>query len=112
MCKIVIPITLIITLLQWTGWLNQLEFLFTPVVRIFGLPPEAAIPIITGAIVNPYAVIAVLTVIPFSIEQMTLIAIFSLIAHSLILEGLIQHRSGLNIVIATLVRLLSASLAV
>lgn len=112
MCKIIIPVSLLTTLLQWTGWLNQLDFLLSPLTSLINLPPEAALPIITGMLINNYAVIAIITVLPFTIEQMTLIAVFNLIAHSLIMEGIIQHKSGLNVIKATLVRITVAILAV
>ena len=111
-CKIVIPISLLVTLLQWTGWLNELDFLLNPLMNLLNLPPEAALPIITGMLINIYAVIAIITVIPFTIEQMTLIAIFNLIAHTLIMEGIIQHKSGLNAIKATLSRITAAILTV
>ena len=112
MCKIIIPVSLLTILLQWTGWLNQLDFLLNPLTSLINLPPEAALPIITGMLINLYAVIAIITVLPFTIEQMTLITVFNLIAHSLIMEGIIQHKSGLNAVTATLVRITAAILAV
>lgn len=112
MCKIIIPVSLLTILLQWTGWLNQLDFLLSPLTNLINLPPEAALPIITGMLINIYAVIAIITVLPFTIEQMTLIAVFNLIAHSLIMEGIIQHKSGLNAVTATLVRIIAAILTV
>ncbi len=112
MCKIIIPISFIVALLQWSGWLKQADFLLNPLMSLINLPPEAAFPIITGMLVNLYAVIAIITVIPFSAEQMTLIAIFSLIAHNLIMEGIIQHRSGINVIKVTLVRIAAAVLTV
>ncbi|MFC2005356.1 iron transporter [Chloroflexota bacterium] len=112
MCKIIIPVSFLVTLLQWTGWLNQLDFLLNPFTSLINLPSEAALPIITGMLINIYAVIAVITVLPFTIAQMTLIAIFNLIAHSLIMEGIIQHKSGINVIKATLVRVTAAFLTV
>jgi hypothetical protein len=111
-CKIFIPVSFLITLLQWTGWLNQLNFLLCPLMKSINLPPEAALPIITGVFVNLYVVIAAISALPFTLEQMTLIAVFTLICHSLIVEGIIQHQSGLNIITATLVRFIAAILAV
>lgn len=111
-CKIVIPVSLLVAILHWTGWLNQLDFLLNPVMRLINLPPEAALPIITGMLVNLYAVIAIITVLPFTIEQMTLIAVFSLIAHNLIMEGIVQHKSGVNVIKATVVRISAAILSV
>lgn len=110
MCQIVIPISLLTTFLQWTGWLNQLDFLLNPLMSLLHLPAEAAFPIISGMLINIYAVIAILTVVPFSVEQMTLIAIFNLIAHNLILEGIIQFRSGINVVKIIFIRIAAAFL--
>ena len=78
MCKIVIPLSFLVTLLQWTGWLNYLDFLLNPLTSLINLPPEAALPILAGMLINLYACIAIITVVPFSIGQMTLIAVFSL----------------------------------
>ncbi len=108
MVKIIIPVSFLMTLLQWTGWLSRLDFLLNPLMSLINLPPEAALPVITGMLTNLYAVIAIITVIPFTVEQMTLIAIFNLIAHGLIMEGIIQHKSGLNAITATLIRIATA----
>jgi hypothetical protein len=43
---------------------------------------------------------------------MTLIAIFNLIAHNMIMEGTIQHKSGFHAIKATLFRLIAAILVV
>ncbi|MBT9133075.1 MAG: hypothetical protein DDT33_01606 [Firmicutes bacterium] len=111
-CKIMIPISFLVTLLQWTHWLKYLDFLLEPLTSLINLPPEAGLPIIIGILIGTYPVIAIITVIPFTIEQMTLIAMFTLICHSLIMEGIIQHKSGLNIIKATLIRLTAAVVAV
>jgi spore maturation protein SpmB len=81
-------------------------------MRLINLPGAAALPIITGALIGPYTTIAIVTVIPFSLEQITLIAIFTMIAHSLIIEGVIQHKSGINAAKITLIRLAGAILTV
>jgi hypothetical protein len=104
-CKFVIPLSLAVAVLQWTGWLSYLDFLFNPLTRLINLPPEAALPIITGMLVNLYACIAIITVMPFTVPQMTLIAIFTLIAHNLVLEGIIQHKSGINWAKITAIRI-------
>src|SRR3990172_3226803 len=112
MCKIVIPLSLAVTLLQWTGVLTPLFFLPTPPPRLINLPPEAALPIISGMLINLYACIAIITVMPFTIGQMTLIAVFNLIAHNLILEGIIQHKSGINWAKITAIRIGAAIVTV
>jgi len=111
-CKIVIPVSFLVTLLQWTGWLSQLDFLLNPLMKAINLPPEAALPIISGMLVNLYAGIAAMTALPFTLDQMTLIAVFTLICHNLIAEGIIQHKAGINVIKATLVRFIAATFAV
>jgi hypothetical protein len=112
MCKIIVPISLVVALLQWSGWLSRADFILNPLMRLINLPSEAALPIISGMLINIYAAIAVMAVIPFSIGQMTLVAVFVLIAHNLITEGVIQFRSGINIVEITLVRIFIAIVTV
>lgn len=112
MCEIVIPISFLVTLLQWSGWLDKIDFVLNPLMSFLHLPPQAALPIISGMLINIYAVIAVLTVLPFTVVQMTLIAIFTLICHNLIMEGIVQYRSGINVIKATLTRIVAAVLTV
>lgn len=88
------------------------EVVLKPLMGWLDLPSEAALPIISGLTINIYAAIATMTVFPFSIGQMTLIAVFTLIAHNLIVEGVIQHRSGINAAKVTIARLAAAVLTV
>jgi len=110
--RIVIPVSLLTTLLVWSGLLEHLSFLFSPMMNFINLPFQAAIPIISGMLTNLYVAIAAMTAMPFSVEQMTLIAVFTLICHNLITEGIIQHKSGINIVKITLIRIAAATLTV
>jgi len=111
-CKIIIPFSFLVMLLQWSGWLHHAEVVLQPLIGWLGLPSEAALPIISGMAINIYAAIATMTVIPFSTAQMTLIAVFVLIAHNLFMEGIIQHRSGMNGIRITLVRIAGAVVTV
>ena len=111
-CKILIPTSFLVILIQWSGLLYQAVPLLNPLMRLINLPGEAALPIISGVLISLYTTIAIVTVIPFSLEQITLIAIFTMIAHSLIIEGIIQHKSGINAAKITLIRLASAILTV
>ena len=111
-CKIIVPVSFLAALLQWSGWLSQLDFLLHPLMSLINLPAAAALPIVVAMSVSFYAAIAIMVVLPFTIEQITLIALFITIAHMLIAEGIIQHKSGLNIVKATLVRIGAAILSV
>ena len=111
-CKIVLPTSFLVILVQWGGLLSQAEPFLSPLMKLINLPGEAALAIITGMLIGPYTTIATITVVPFTMGQMTLIAIFVMIAHSLVIEGLIQHKAGINAAKITLVRITAAILAV
>ncbi len=105
MMKIVIPISLLTSILDWSGVLVHLDFLLKPLMGTLSLPPEAALPLIIGILSSVYAAIAAMIVFPFSVGQMTLMSVFVLTAHAMIQEGIIQGRSGIHPLKTTLVRL-------
>ena len=94
--EILIPISLFTALLQWSGWINYLDLFLRPAMGWLHLPAMAAVPLTIALCTGIYGGIAAMTVLPFSQGQMTLMAIFMLIAHSLIQETVIQAKSGLH----------------
>jgi Fe2+ transport system protein B len=108
MLKILVPISLLTSLLAWSGWINRLDFILEPVMGVIGLPPMATLPLIAGLLTGPYGAIAAMALLPLTVDQMTLIAIFMLISHNLIQEGVIQSKSGLPFLKATLFRLIAS----
>jgi len=112
MMKIIIPISFLTAVLAWTGWLGRLDFLLAPLMGFMGLPAMAALPIIIGGLTGIYGGIAAMAVLPFTVAEMTLLANFLLICHNLIQEGVIQAKSGLNPVKATLFRIVAAVVTV
>jgi len=112
MLKILIPISLLTAFLEWSGVIYWINFLIQPVMVWLRLPGMAAFPLVIGFIAGIYGGIASLSVLPFTRDQMTLVAIFMLIAHNLIQEGVIQGKSGLHPLKATLFRLGAAMVTV
>jgi hypothetical protein len=110
--KILVPISLLTAVLAWSGWLNRLDFILIPIMKLIGLPPVAVLPLIAGLLTGPYGAIAAMAPLPLTIEQMTLLAVFLLISHNLIQEGVIQANSGLSFLPATLIRLLASVVTV
>ena len=53
-----------------------------------------------------------MAVLPFSTGQMTLIAVFLLMAHNLVQEGVVQAKSGTSMLKISLIRLFAAVVAV
>ncbi len=110
--KILAPVSLAVALLDWTGWLYALDPLFSPVMALINLPPQAALPLLTALFSSFYAAVGMMLVIPFTHEQFILMTIFISIAHMIVIEGLIQHKAGMHIAAITAVRLLTAGVAV
>jgi len=111
-CKIVVPVSFLVTLLSWSGWLYRVDFLVNPLMAQINLPAQAALPIVAAMLTSFYAALAIMTVVPFSPEQMILIAIFITIAHMLIVEGIIQSKSGIRFAKISVIRLAVATLTV
>jgi len=112
MIKILVPVSFFTALLEWSGWLTSIDFLIQPLMGWLGLPAKAALPLVIGMLTNIYGGIAAMVMLPFTKEQMTLIAIFLLIAHNLIQEGIIQGKSGIHPLKATLFRIVAACITV
>jgi spore maturation protein SpmB len=105
MMKIIIPISFVTALLAWSGWIEKLDLLIEPAMGLLNLPSMAAVPLLVGMLTGIYGGIAAMAVLPLSSEQMTIVAIFLLISHNLVQEGIIQGNSGINPLKATLFRL-------
>lgn len=110
--QMLIPISFLTALLQYSGWLHRLDTLIAPMMGWIGLPGVAALPIIVGMLTGVYGGIAAMILLPFSPHQMTLIAIFVLISHNLIQESVIQARSGFTAIKATVFRILASLITV
>jgi hypothetical protein len=110
--KILVPISFLTVLLDYSGLIRHMDFLLAPVMKLLSLPAAAAIPLLVGMLTGIYGGIAAMIVLPFSVNQMTLIAIFLLISHNLVQEGMVQGRSGLSPMKATLIRLAASVVTV
>jgi hypothetical protein len=106
--KILIPVSLATALLDYSGWIHNLDFVLKPVMATLSLPPSAALPILIGMTAGVYSSLAAMAVLPLSGDHVTIITVFILIAHNLPQEGIIQARSGINFVKTTLVRIAAA----
>jgi hypothetical protein len=73
---------------------------------LFGLPGEAAIPLVAGWTAGVYGGIAAATTVPLTYAQLNVLAIMVLTAHNLPIESAIASRSGASGPRVSLVRLL------
>ena len=110
--RILVPVSLAVALLDWTGWLYALDPVFSPVMALINLPPQAALPLLSALFSSFYTAVAMMLVIPFTHAQFILMAIFISIAHMIVVEGLIQHKAGMHAAAITAIRLAAAGITV
>lgn len=109
--KITIPISLTVTLLYHFGILNVISEFLSPAFNLIGLKGEAALVYITSAFLNVYSAIAVITSLNFTLREMTILGIMSLIAHNLIVETTVQKKTGSKVWHIITLRIISSIVA-
>lgn len=92
--KIMIPTSLAVTLLGWSGLLKIFAEFLTPLMKLVGLPGQAALAFISGALLNNYSAIAVMGTLALSVRDATIIAVMCLIAHNLVVETAVMKSAG------------------
>ena len=92
--KLMLPISLGVGLLRWSGLLAAIGGFFAPAMALFHLPGEAAVPLVTGNLAGIYALVGAMAMLPLEPAAVTTLAAMTLVAHNLIIEGAVQHRTG------------------
>ncbi len=103
--KIMIPVSLGMTLLNFTGLLETVAALAAPTFQLIGLPGESALVFLTSIFLNLYSAIAVISTLDFTSRELTILALMCLISHNFFIETPVQKRTGSSAIKITLVRL-------
>ncbi len=106
--KILVPISFATTLMVHFELLHHLDFFLQPLMTLIHLPASAAVVLVIGIFTGIYGTVAALSVMSFSMDHMTLIAVFTLISHNLLQESLVQAKSGFKFSTAVVFRLIMA----
>ncbi|MFZ1985443.1 MAG: nucleoside recognition domain-containing protein [Desulfatitalea sp.] len=109
--KIMLPISLAVSLLHHWGLIARLAGVLTPAFSLIGLPGEAAIVFITSVFLNIYAAIAVIANLPLGMREITILALMCLISHNLPVETVIQRKTRSSAVRMLLLRLSASFVA-
>ena len=94
--KIMLPIYLLVVLLKYSPVMPWLQGICQPVMKLFNLPGDAAVPIITGFFTDEYGCVAAMGGFEFSTAAITTIAMVNLMAHSIPVETAIAHKIGFS----------------
>jgi len=92
--KIILPVSLLVRFLQYSGILSYLAEYLNPIFQLIGLPGETAIVFLTSIFLPLYASIAVMTSLTITLREATIVAIMCLIAHNLLVESAVQKKTG------------------
>lgn len=106
--KLMIPISLAVVLLQYTGILEWLAGYLNPVFNFMGLPGEAAIVFVSGAMAGTYSGVVAMMAIPMTLRQATIMGIMVLICHALPMECSINRKTGSSFWKMALIRIVMA----
>lgn len=103
--KIMIPVSLAVALLDWSGLLYHVARFLAPAMRHLGLPGQAAFALVSGFLISNYSSIAVISTLGLSVREVTIVAIICLTAHNLIVETAVMKKAGSSVVKMVFLRL-------
>lgn len=103
--KIMVPVSLLVTLLGWSGLLAKIAVVLRPLMHLLGLPGEAALVYISGALLNNYSSIAVMSSMNLSLKDATILAVMCLISHNLLVETAVMKSIGSSALKMALLRI-------
>ncbi|ALC88850.1 hypothetical protein AM500_02830 [Bacillus sp. FJAT-18017] len=103
--KVIFPVTLIVSILQYTPVLPWLMKAIEPLMMLIGLPGEAAIPLVLGNFLNLYAAIGAILTLDFTVKEVFILAVMLGFSHNLIIESTVALKAGVKLWIVLTVRL-------
>jgi hypothetical protein len=92
--RIMVPVSLAVSLLQWTGVLAWLARFLAPGMNLLGLSGESALVLVSAILLNNYSAIAVMETLPLTMREVTILAIMALTAHNLIVETAVMKKTS------------------
>ncbi|MGN0230207.1 MAG: nucleoside recognition domain-containing protein [Muribaculaceae bacterium] len=92
--RLMIPISLTVTLLQHYGILEWIALALHPVFVHLGLPGASAVAYISGAAAGTYAGVAVMMSMPLTMKQATILSLMLALCHGLPMECAVNRMTG------------------
>lgn len=103
--KIIFPVTILVTILQYTPVLPWIIDLLAPAMGLIGLPGEAAMPLVLGNVLNIYAAIGAIVSFDFTVKEVFMMAMMLSFSHALLIESSVASRVGVGWFMITAIRL-------
>ncbi|NLY11181.1 MAG: hypothetical protein GX020_05795 [Firmicutes bacterium] len=110
LAKIIIPVSIVVTILGKSGALEFLADFAAPLMRVFGLSGKAALALFSGYFINLYAAIGVILTLSLTLKELMIIGVMLMLSHSLFMELAISKKAGCSLFYVLLVRLIPSLL--
>ncbi|MCY7708576.1 nucleoside recognition domain-containing protein [Bacillus safensis] len=103
--KVIFPVTILVSILQHTPVMDWIIRFIQPLMGLFGLSGEAAIPLVLGNMLNLYAGIAAILTLELPVKEVFILAVMLSFCHNLIIESTVAAKVGLRVSVILLVRI-------
>ncbi|WP_251554932.1 nucleoside recognition domain-containing protein [Neobacillus muris] len=102
--KVIFPVTLIVSILQYTPVLPWVIKLISPLMKLIGLSGDAAIPLVLGNFLNLYAAIGAILTLDLTVKEVFILAVMLSFSHNLFIESGVAMRAGVKLWIVLITR--------
>jgi hypothetical protein len=102
--KVIFPVTIIVSILQYTPVMQWVINAITPLMGWIGLSGDAAIPLVIGNFLNLYAAIGAILTLDLTVKEVFILAVMLSFSHNLIIESTVAKRVGVSVWLTVLVR--------
>ena len=106
--KLMIPISLVVTLMDYWGVLEWLASYLNPIFVYIGLPGSSAVVFMSGAAAGTYAGIAAMMSVPLTMKQATIIGCMIALCHALPMECAVNKKTGSSFWRMAVIRIIMA----
>ncbi|WLR53311.1 nucleoside recognition domain-containing protein [Bacillus tianshenii] len=103
--KVIFPITLIVTFLQYTPVLPWVIEQLEPLMKWIGLSGDASIPLVLGNFLNLYAAIGAILTLDLTVKEVFILAVMLSFSHNLLIESTVAAKVGIKLWVVALVRI-------
>lgn len=93
--RVIVPVYIGVAILVASPVMEWLAVVFRPLMGVFGLPAEAAIPVTLGLVSGLYAAIGAVATLGLGAKEVLVIAVMLSFAHNLFVESAVTHRLGI-----------------
>jgi spore maturation protein SpmB len=103
--KIILPTYIVVTILKYTPVMGFIATAFEPLMKLFGLPGDAALVLVMGNLINIYASIGIITAMTLTAKQVTILAVMISFSHTLIIETAVIKKIGVSAALIVAIRI-------